>query len=47
MRFVENSGLKFVPHAEFKKADLDARQSLYGQLAEVIWNPGRLAEMAG
>jgi len=45
-RFIEESGLPFQPHAEFKKADLDARQKLYQQLAELIWNPGRLAAEA-
>ena len=38
-RFREDSGLKFKPHPEFKKADLDARQELYLRLAEQIWNP--------
>lgn len=46
LRFIENSGLRFVPHAQFMKADLDARQLLYAHLAELIWNPGRLAELA-
>lgn len=40
--FIEKSGLKFCPHTEFKKADLDARQELYGKLAEQIWNPENL-----
>lgn len=38
-RFREDSGLKFKPHPEFKRADLDARQQLYLRLAEQIWNP--------
>ena len=38
-RFREDSGLEFKPHPEFKRADLDARQQLYLQLAEQIWNP--------
>ena len=42
--FIERSGLPFRPHAEFKKADLDARQKLYQLLAEQIWNPERLRE---
>jgi len=47
MRFVEQSGLPFQPHTEFKKADLDARQELLRQLAERIWNPDDLlAEVA-
>lgn len=37
--FRDESGLAFRPHAEFKKADLDARQDLYRQVAEQIWNP--------
>lgn len=38
-KFREESGLPFRPHAEFKRADLDARQGLYRQLAEQIWSP--------
>jgi hypothetical protein len=45
-RFIEASGLPFRAHAEFRKADLDARQVLYQRLAERIWNPARLAEEA-
>jgi hypothetical protein len=41
--FIEKSGLKFQPHCDFKKADLDLRQELYQKLAEQIWNPDRLA----
>jgi hypothetical protein len=41
-RFIEQSALPFRPHPEFKKADLDARQDLYGRLAEQIWDPDRL-----
>lgn len=41
-RFIEESGLPFRAHPEFKKADLDARQMLYQRLAEQIWNPKRL-----
>lgn len=41
-RFMKQSELRFVPHVEFKKADLDARQKLYRKLAEQIWNPARL-----
>lgn len=46
MRFIDRSGLPFRPHAEFRKADLDARQTLYLQLAERIWSPERLAQEA-
>jgi len=41
-RFIEKSALNFVPHNEFKKADLDSRQELYRQIAEQIWNPENL-----
>jgi hypothetical protein len=47
LRFIERSGLPFHPHSEFRKADLDARQELYVQLCEHIWNPERLAQEAG
>ena len=45
-RFIAESGLPFRAHAEFKKVDLDARQELYRQLAERIWDPERLAREA-
>lgn len=43
LRFVGESGLPFGPHAHFSKVDVDARQELYRQLAEHIWNPSRLS----
>jgi hypothetical protein len=43
-RFIESSGLAFRAHANFKKADLDARQELYGKLAEQIWSTDRLQQ---
>jgi hypothetical protein len=45
-RFLDESGLSFRAHAEFRKADLDARQVLYQTLAERIWSPERLAQEA-
>jgi uncharacterized protein with ParB-like and HNH nuclease domain len=45
-RFIEASGLSFRSHPAFLKADLDARQELYRQLAEHIWNPERLTRAA-
>ena len=45
-RFVTQTGLDFRPHAEFKKADLDARQMLYRQLAERVWSPNNLLSEA-
>jgi hypothetical protein len=44
LRFVKGTALPFHAHADFKKADLDERQKLYRQLAEQIWNPGRLLD---
>jgi hypothetical protein len=46
LRFIEESGLPFCAHREFKKADLESRQVLYRRLAETIWNPERLAQEA-
>lgn len=46
VRFNKASGLPFRPHAEFKRADLDARQELYRQLADMIWNPDVLRREA-
>jgi len=45
-QFIAASGLNFKAHPEFKKTDLDARQELYQKLAELIWNPDRLAQEA-
>jgi hypothetical protein len=42
LRFTRERGLPFRAHAEFRKADLDARQELYRRLAEQIWSPERL-----
>src|SRR6516225_9311008 len=44
--FIVESDLPFRKHAEFHKADLDARQALYQKLAEQIWSPDRLAQEA-
>ena len=43
-RFIAERGFPFRAHAEFKNMDLDARQNLYRQLAERIWDPERLAQ---
>jgi hypothetical protein len=45
-KFMQESGLPFKSHAQFKKADLDDRQELYRQIAERIWNPARLLKEA-
>ena len=41
-RFLDETGLAFQPHTNFKKSDMDARQDLYRALAEHIWNPENL-----
>ncbi len=45
-RFLKDSGLKFEPHGDFKKADLDKRSAFYLKLAERIWDPLRVQEAA-
>ncbi len=45
-RFIADSGVPFRAHVQFRKADLDARQTLYQTLAEKIWNPDRLEQDA-
>lgn len=44
--YIERSGLPFRAHPEFKRKDLDARQSLYQEIAEEIWNPDLLEQEA-
>jgi hypothetical protein len=46
IRFIESSSLAFRAHGQFKKADLDARQRLYQNLAEQIWSTDRLKQEA-
>jgi len=46
LRFIKQSGLPFQEHKTFNKIDLDARQELYRQIAEQIWNPERLTAEA-
>jgi hypothetical protein len=39
----ERYELSFTPYASsYLKADIDARQELYRELAEVVWSPARL-----
>lgn len=45
-KFRDETGLTFRPHENFKKADLDARQELYRDIAEQIWDPGVLQREA-
>jgi uncharacterized protein with ParB-like and HNH nuclease domain len=42
LRFAKASMLPFHAHAEFKTADLDARQQLYRRIGENLWIPTRL-----
>jgi uncharacterized protein with ParB-like and HNH nuclease domain len=46
LRFVQQSGLPFEPHQHFKKVDIEKRQNLYKDIAEQIWNPNKLFEIA-
>ena len=43
-QFLRQTGLPFKPHAQFKKQDLDERQTLYRVLAERVWDPNRLQQ---
>lgn len=43
-RFLQESGLPFRPHEQFKRDDMDLRGELYRQLAERIWNPNDLLQ---
>jgi hypothetical protein len=45
-KFLKQSGLGFEFHRHFKKKDFDKRQALYTELAERVWSPNRLAEVA-
>jgi uncharacterized protein DUF1524 len=47
LQFKERSGLPFVAHTEFKKADLDQRSQLYREIAERIWSPTNLLAGGG
>jgi hypothetical protein len=46
VRFIKETKLPFRAHAQLKRDDLDQRQQLYQQLAEMIWNPERLPNVA-
>ena len=46
LRFIQESGLPFEAHRQFKKADLEKRSSLYQLLADRIWNPEELRREA-
>ncbi len=42
LAFRQRSGLPFKPYAAFDKQALEERQSLYRELAELVWTPDRL-----
>lgn len=46
LRFTQETGLRFAPHASFNSKQLEERSLLYLQLAELIWNPNRVREAA-
>lgn len=46
LKFRDDTGLPFQPHEKFRKADLDARQGLYLQIVEQIWDPKKLLQVA-
>lgn len=41
-QFLSQTGLPFRPHERFARADLDARHSLYREVAQRVWNPDQL-----
>ena len=43
-QFLKATGLSFKPMLEFRKGDLDERQKLYMELANLCWSPDRLNE---
>jgi uncharacterized protein with ParB-like and HNH nuclease domain len=43
LRFIEETGLPFQPHSEFRQPDLLARSDLYRQLAQRVWNPQEIS----
>jgi hypothetical protein len=44
--FIERTGLPFKAMEHFKKAELESRQSLYTELAGLVWSPDRIAVTA-
>jgi hypothetical protein len=47
LKKLKQAGLPFIGHKEFKKADIETRQKLYVAIANQVWNPDRLNEIAG
>jgi len=46
-RIIDRHGVELQPHESFGPEDLQARQRICLQLAESIWSPNRLAQIAG
>lgn len=46
LTYIQQEGLPFEPMPQFRKADLEARQQLYRQLADRVWDPRQLAREA-
>ena len=46
LRWIEQKGLGFAPHDQFKLADQQARRLVYQQLAEFVWSPQRICAVA-
>jgi len=46
LKFVRERGLPFEPYEQFNKADIEKRQNLYKMIAEEIWDPKKLLEIA-
>lgn len=42
LRFIQQSGLPFRPHLEYRKKDLEERTQLYRLIAKRIWDPENL-----
>jgi hypothetical protein len=46
LKFIADTGLPFRPLETFRSAEMEERSDLYLKLAERIWNPERLMEVA-
>ena len=46
LKFIADTGLPFHPLETFRSAEMEERCDLYLNLAECIWNPERLMEVA-
>ena len=45
LQLIQNYSLPFKAHGDFKQTDLDERQKLFVQLAEMVWSPKRLEDI--